>query len=662
MLAYRPEVDGLRAIAVAAVLLFHAQLGPLPGGFAGVDVFFVISGFLITGIVLREQAEGRFTLAGFYARRARRILPALYVVGAACVPAALLLLTGDALADFFRTLAAAAVGGSNFVFAATTDYFGQPAEGRPLLHTWSLGVEEQFYLVFPLFLLVAAKWPRRRVVTVLALAALASLAGAEWASTRYSTANFFLAPGRAWELAAGCLCAFAVARREGGALSLPRPLQESIAWLGLAAVLASFALFDRTTRDPSAWMLLPVLGTAALLLAADTRTSVGRVLASRPFVAVGLVSYSAYLWHQPLLVFSRIHVGGPLPLAWRLAIVAATFLLAGLTWRFVEQPLRTGWRAPVPRTLRVAALACATVTAAALGGMVAASAYSQPFPAVVRAQFEPPARAADCFDVPGAHAQPDAWCRINPSVQPLPGFVLFGDSHALQLLDAFEAAARQAGRSGVFVGYSGCPPLLGVVPLTRPDQGTRDCAALNRRVLDFVREQRIRDVYLVGKWSYSTDLWNGTRYLNALGFAAGDPVDVGHSRRAFEQGFAQTVQAYAAAGVRLHVIEQVPQQQVAPRAAYERAWREPARAAQVLEQLAVPVASHAALQAFPRQVLRRADLPARETLDFTPLLCDAQRCSLGEPRLPYYTDESHVSPAGAARLVPALAASLARQP
>ncbi|ROZ79062.1 SGNH hydrolase domain-containing protein [Ramlibacter sp. WS9] len=307
-----------------------------------------------------------------------------------------------------------------------------------------------------------------------------------------------------------------------------------------------------------------------------------------------------------------------------------------------------------PRTARAGLLAVALA-------VCGAPAHAGPSlsPAIAKA-FEPPERSAECFDIAHAHDKPEAWlCRINPSSRTAPSFVLFGDSHALQLLGAFDAAARQAGRSGVFTGYSGCVPLLGVYPLTRPDQAVRNCAALNLRMLDHVGRSGIKDVFLVAKWSYYTDMWQGTSYLNAIGLAPGEEVSVRNSRRAFEQGVLDTVKAYRALGVRLHIVPQVPQQMLAPEQAYTRAMLEQDGAAARLRALSVPRARHAQLQAFAGSVFARAvGGDAVRIMNFDDLFCDAEVCLIGTPAASYYQDPSHLSGDGAARLVPALARAL----
>jgi peptidoglycan/LPS O-acetylase OafA/YrhL len=654
-LSYRPEVDGLRALAVLSVLFFHAQLGPFAGGFVGVDVFFVISGFLITGILLREQAQERFSLAGFYSRRARRIGPALLAVSLACIVPAWLWMDARELNAFFRLLASVAVGGSNFVLAATTGYFDGPAEDQPLLHTWSLGVEEQFYVVFPLLLIATARWARRSRFALLALLALASLALAQHDALARANANFFLPFGRAWELLAGSLAAMAAARAQA---VLPR-VRQGLAALGVALIASAVFGFDRATPSPGVALLLPVSGAVLVLLWADARTAVGRLLAAPPLVGIGLVSYSVYLWHQPLLAFSRIALGTALPPSWRWGVIAASLLLAALTWRFVEQPFRGAVRTGERRTLVVAgAASLAMVMVGGLGVLLAARMLATSS-SVIAAAFEPPPRTAQCFDLPQGHARPEAWCAINADAETGPSFALYGDSHALQLLESFEAAARSTGRTGLFAGFSACPPLLEVVLLYSPDRAQRDCEAMNRQMLAQVQRAGIRDVYLVAKWSYYTEPWS-TGFVNALGRTASDPATVESSRRAFRHGYEATVRAYAAAGVRLHVVEQVPQQENEPRAVYRRLATE-GRAPALLADASVTLARHHLQQAFASSVLRASDLPQRELLNFDDVLCDGERCAIGTSGNPFYKDRSHLSAAGAQRLVPSLVRSLRRR-
>jgi peptidoglycan/LPS O-acetylase OafA/YrhL len=342
---YRPEIDGLRAIAVAAVILFHAGFSVFSGGFIGVDVFFVISGFLITTIIVDDLQKGSFSLLRFYERRARRILPALFVVMAACIPFAYRLLSPDDLKDFSQSLAAISLFASNILFWGESGYFDTQADLKPLLHTWSLAVEEQFYVVFPLMLLAAWRLGTRRLTAMMILIAVlasGSLFLAVGEVSRFPSAAFYLLPGRAWELLVGALAAFVADRRHGlRNIGGGSPLfGEVVSIAGLSMILYCVFGYDEQTPFPGLNAVAPALGTALLLLFATRATWTGRMLAWEPLVGLGLISYSAYLWHQPLFAFTRHALLSEIPPALAVVLCVATVTLASLSWRYVEQPLR----------------------------------------------------------------------------------------------------------------------------------------------------------------------------------------------------------------------------------------------------------------------------------------------------------------------------------
>lgn len=332
---YRTEVDGLRALAVLPVILFHGGVGIFSGGYVGVDVFFVISGYLITAIIVTKIEDSSFSLLDFYSRRARRILPALALVMICSIPFAWMLMLPSDFRDFAQSIAAVSLFSSNFLFWLENDYFATSAELKPLLHTWSLAVEEQYYIVFPLLMIAFWGWSRRFSVLLLCVIFCISLAASQMLSSTHPEANFYLLPSRAWELLAGSLCAIWVLRT-------PPAAHEPLAFCGLTLLVASIFLYDATTPFPSLYALVPVLGTCLILLFATQGTLVARLLSMRVLVGVGLVSYSAYLWHQPLFAFARIRYGHEPGFLLMLSLVGVSLILAYLSWRFVEQPVRCG--------------------------------------------------------------------------------------------------------------------------------------------------------------------------------------------------------------------------------------------------------------------------------------------------------------------------------
>jgi len=335
---YRREIDGLRALAIVPVILFHAGFGAFSGGFVGVDVFFVISGYLITTIILAEIEQGTFSIPQFYERRARRILPALFLVMLVCVPLAWLWLLPADMKDFSRSLVAVSMCASNILFSREGGYFDSDAELKPLFHTWSLAVEEQYYLLFPLLLVFCGKLPRRWVVTLLGLACVTSFAAAQWAVYAKYAAAFYLLPTRGWELLIGAFAAMYLSRATRRAFG--RGASEVGGCIGLALILYSVFAFTKATPFPGFYALVPTVGTVLIILFASQQTIVGRFVGNRAFVGVGLISYSAYLWHQPLFAFARhksLTEPGPAVLLW---LSALTLALAYLSWRFVENYFR----------------------------------------------------------------------------------------------------------------------------------------------------------------------------------------------------------------------------------------------------------------------------------------------------------------------------------
>jgi peptidoglycan/LPS O-acetylase OafA/YrhL len=332
---YRSEIDGLRTIAVLPVLLFHGGIGPFSGGFVGVDVFFVISGYLITLIIWNEIEGERFSIARFYERRARRILPALYTVLLASTVAAWFLMLPEQLENFGQSLVATVLFANNMLLMLTAGYWDLSVDFKPLVHTWSLAVEEQYYIGFPVVLALAARWMNRRaVIGVLVIIFIVSLASTLPVHHWNSNANFYLVVTRAWELLAGALVAITVRDRTLEFAAQPLSLA------GLSLIVASTVLIDESFVFPGPAALLPVGGTVLVILFAGPGTVVHRLLSLPIMVGIGLISYSLYLWHQPLMAFARIQSRSEPGQAVFICAILAAFLLAWLTWRFVEKPFR----------------------------------------------------------------------------------------------------------------------------------------------------------------------------------------------------------------------------------------------------------------------------------------------------------------------------------
>jgi peptidoglycan/LPS O-acetylase OafA/YrhL len=334
---YRQEIDGLRAIAVVSVMLFHANFQFFSGGFVGVDVFFVISGYLITSIILAEIEQGKFSLTNFYERRARRILPALSVVLLFCIILAWVLLSESELKTFSKSLITVPLFSSNFFFWRDGDYFETIAELKPLLHTWSLAVEEQFYIIFPIFIVLAKSKGRRKVTYLLLAVACVSFLLAQFGVYYAPVSAFFLLPTRAWELLAGAILASHSVNQAKTEVRFV--IRQGLSLLGLAMIVISVVWFDKNLPFPGYYATLPVVGTLLVIGYADRQTLVAKILSTKLLVGIGIVSYSAYLWHQPVFAFANYHTPH-LSLAVKLELLTVVFVLAILTWKLVESPFR----------------------------------------------------------------------------------------------------------------------------------------------------------------------------------------------------------------------------------------------------------------------------------------------------------------------------------
>ncbi|MFL5237826.1 MAG: acyltransferase family protein, partial [Rhizomicrobium sp.] len=553
-LSYRPDIDSLRALAVAAVVLFHYRVPGFSGGFVGVDVFFVISGYLITGLILKEMGEGRFSLRQFYERRIRRIFPALFAMLAMATIVAALFFFPSSFAWFGKSLLATAFFASNFEFWREAGYFDVGADQKPLLHLWSIAVEEQFYLVFPALLLLIGARSKARLTLSISAIFVASFGFSIWSTHHASAAGYYLLPSRMWELMLGALLTV-------GAVGIPTKwrLNEVAAAAGLALIGFSIFCYSHTTPFPGAAALIPCVGTA-LVIGAGEGAALNRALSLKPIVFVGLISYSLYLWHWPIYVFARAALfRAPTPFETTL-LIGMSFALAVLSWRFVEQPFRSrSIRWPRPVLFRRAGIAMAA-TAACAAVLVIGKGLPQRFSPEIRTilaeatDHEP--RIGECFGLTAEDVRNGRLCAIGAQVQQA-SFLLWGDSHADALIPAVQSLANQQGRTGLFAGTDSCPPLLGV---KRAD--TAKCAAFNEAVAKIATSQSIKEIILEARWA-----------KNAEGSSFGqepegrvrlyDDVSQGRTesetRDVFFRGVDRTVQALTRAGKKVILVASVPE-------------------------------------------------------------------------------------------------------
>ena len=486
-----------------AVVIYHAkfaiaELNPVPGGFIGVDIFFVISGYLITAILLRETANDSFTFRHFYERRARRILPVLFVVILVSVPYAWANLLPAEFTDYAASALAAVFFGSNFWFWHGDGYWATESALRPMLHTWSLGIEEQFYLLFPVFLILMRKRSLRCLGTSMVIIFLTSLLIAQYSSTHYPQAAFFLLPARAWELMVGALLAYSELSRRVD--FLPATVKAVLPMIGLGMIIASIFLFSSATRHPSLLTLIPVGGTALIIRYAAPSDPVTKLLASRPFVAIGLISYSLYLWHFPLFAFEFIK-GDNATVVEKIINIVLAMLFATASYFWIEKPTRNV--AVVGRKAIFSAIGTGSLLLVVIcGGILFAKGVPDRFTdfryllAYEDYQFEEAYLSHRCFlhEEDMTAEQPYSRCVSDQSASGKPSMLVWGDSAAAHLIPGFR---RQFSNTYelIFRTSSGCGAFIGFVNPRRPG-----CRELNDEILDWIQTQKPDKVVIAGWW------------------------------------------------------------------------------------------------------------------------------------------------------------------
>ncbi|KFN43269.1 hypothetical protein N790_02565 [Arenimonas malthae CC-JY-1] len=644
---YRPEIDGLRAIAVLSVVLYHVDATILPGGFVGVDVFFVISGYLITSLLATELgATGRIDLAAFYARRVKRLMPALVLVVAAVVAiyALLAMVSGAGIQDLVRSAVASLAFFPNIHFKGTTGgYFEPAADELPLLHLWSLGVEEQFYLLFPLLLWLLLSGGRRLAGAALFLSCLASLVLAEvWLRTDPESA-FFLMPARLWELGAGALVALSPANgrlRGDGSVSAAAGL----ALIGLAAATTGVWLpFPGLGALPAVVGSVLVLYSVHVHPAADATHGAAAWLRWRPFVALGLLSYSWYLWHWPLLVLERKLNFAPAQLETRLLVALLALGLAWVSYRFVETPVRQSRRLPARRALLLGALAILGMIAL-LGGL---DRRLQP------AHREPTLAERTRMDRPQDQRRCHVYLKSEvESLDPggcvqgsgsSPEFAVWGDSHALAWRPFARRLAEDAGAQFISVSMDSCPPVERYSGY-RADIPThaRDCRRFNGRVLEFLATAAPQRIIIAARW---------TSYL-APGGVSPRPRDKAMSPEQFEAALDTVVSKLAGKQEVLLIAPVSELRRGAPECIESRREKECAYTRQeVLDSTA------AARRLLLSVAARHSNVTVVDAMDF---FCDGVSCPVTRDGYGLFWDDDHVSATAAAAFADRFLADPAR--
>lgn len=655
--AYRHDIDGLRAIAVLSVVFFHAKFALMSGGYVGVDVFFVISGVLITDIIMRDLGQRRFSIIEFYERRIRRIFPALFAMLAVSVLVGAFILLPQDLSYLSRNAFAAASFVSNVSYWMQTGYFEGDARVRVLLHTWSLAVEEQYYILYPLLLLGIGRFASDHRKAIVAGLAILSFAACLIVMPFDSSAAFYLMPFRAWEFLLGACLALGVFPSLAHA---PR-LRNIFSVFGAGLILAAVVLFDESTKFPGVTALVPCAG-AALVIHAGPDSIVGRLLSLRPLQFGGKISYSVYLWHWPLFVFVNYYVIEKLGALDNMLLVGCAFLLGALSWRFIEVPFRRKHEAK-PQGVRpafVLATGVIAITCATSAFIYLNRGLPERFPArsVELASFATSLNpnADKCGDIELQLAQPSP-CAIGSAAKPT--VFLWGDSHA----GALYGAMRLIAKDGPGIAYGAtpqCPPLF--------EMGTgQSCLDGNRRKLEYlIAHPEIRTVVLAARWSLYYDgrfLSTGDAETNAnapqlMGLGQTRyPLFADDTRLAFREALSRLVQQLLSHGKHVVVVYPVPETGYdipATLALMKSRGEDPA-------EFTIPYSVYAQRQGKAIRILDSLGehkmlsriYPARA-------ICKGEQCKTYGRGAPLYFDSHHLSIPGAVRLEPALRAAIMR--
>ena len=639
---YRPDIDGLRAIAVIPVVLFHAGLKRVSGGFVGVDVFFVISGFLITSIIAGEIYQKQFSIVRFYERRIRRIFPALFAIIALSFFAAFLLFMPLDFRRFGESVVAMTLFGSNFLFWHQAGYFDADANLKPMLHTWSLAVEEQFYLFFPIFLVLIFNVFKRIPIAVIVACLVASLFWSIWDLQVNPMGAFYLPAARAWELLIGALLAIYAPRQFES-----RSLNEILGLLGLSLILLSIFLYSPTTSFPGAAALIPCVGAALILYSGGCQaTLVGKFLSMRPVVFFGLISYSLYLLHWPLLVFTRYIVGHELSAVEITLILLASVALATLSWRCVELPFRRRGTLIDRRVVFVGSGGAMLILLT--GGVIAyqSNGLPQRLPAdvakVAMGAFDTKLGKSECDLKSAAEIQSNRICEIGFLGAHEATFAVLGDSFAIAVLPAIQATAIEAHKKGAVLTRGGCYPLVGIY------RGDRSCENFLTASLNFINAHaEIKQVILIGRWTSAAE---GSR------FGATIPPDLfitdefsleanyAENKRVFVRAFQRTIEAIGPRKV--FVVMSLPEQKIdVPRTAALNLYLGRK------EAVGLSRIEFDKRQSFTRDAL--LGLAGRlhfELLDASSLLCTASVCHATKDGFSLYSDDNHLNRYGARQI------------
>lgn len=651
---YRPDIDGLRAVAVIAVILFHMNAQWLPGGFIGVDIFFVISGFIITSVIYPQINAGTFSFDIFYIKRIKRILPLFYLVATTSLVFAYLIYTPNDFVGFANSLRYASVFISNIYFEKQSGYFAPAAETMPLLHTWSLSVEEQFYFIWPVLLILASKYLSRRLFAIVMSLTLIALTGlSQYMALNDPSAGYYLIQSRGFELLIGALLAIALYEKRARGISLPTQAYQLLGIAGALGIALLSAVLNKNHVFPGINALWVTLATCMLILAGESQHSwVSRFLGRSPFLLLGRLSYSLYLWHWPVLAFYRYTFNQLDPVD-ALICAVITFALSVFSWRLYENPLRYlrlhhRW---VYLLYLVLPIAIAVTTAKVIAKN---EGYPHRFSEQAQELFQ--IANMDYFDLqhPQLTDEPPEPFESNligdSSLDRLDQVraVVWGDSHGGHFRGFVGELGKIYGFSALYGGAGGCPPALGM-DIIKHGEPEGECIVTNTGIADALPHTKAKVVFLAGRWDMYTEATRspGEKGDNVyLGDEISHSESKANNRRVLREGLERTVQYLIAKGITPVIFEQAPDYPFPP----SNCWFKKAVYPSIMkENCNLETAEMAQRQNYANEQIRElaAKYPEVILVPIVEALCDSKTCQSMLNGVPLYSDNNHLNDAGA---------------
>jgi peptidoglycan/LPS O-acetylase OafA/YrhL len=643
---YRPDIDGLRAVAVIPVILFHADVSNFTGGYVGVDIFFVISGYLITNVLMKDINHGKFSLLRFYERRIRRLFPALFTVLIVSTCVASWIMFPSELNNYGKSLFSATLFYSNYHFMFDAGYFTSPAETKPLLHMWSLAVEEQFYILFPVYLYLASRFFKNKVGIATVAILLASLLYSIVIVYTAPADAYYSTPARAWELMVGSVLAIYPRGR-----SLTPRMANFLTTIGLSAIIYSILFFTKETLFPGPMALFPVIGSALIIFAGESKKNfVGTILTSNIFRYPGLISYSLYLWHWPVLVLYKMYAVGPVSDIEIAILIGVIIILSYISWRFVEGPFRT--RKIFPNQKSAIFAGGAVIFASASIGVILI--LGDGFPARFSSEVNRVlAVKADNLELSSCRildAQANHGlkvCQLGADTKGQPTFAVWGDSHGEAILSGINKSAKLSEMKGVFIGRGGCLPLLGVHQIS-PEYVTCVDAA-DTFMLYLSEHPEIDKVILISRWAIYA---MGKRFGNEKGHTVyiKDMETVSPSleenKRVFARSVERTFDKLSLLEKKIVVVAQVPETQ----------WSIPedtarAKLLSIVLEFRPKINDYLARQAYVTEVINKSkEKYSFEIVQPHKEICTGDYCMVYDDGVPIYRDSNHITNAYADKL------------